>query len=68
MDDKKINEIIEMLDSFASSDDKARMKIKMSDELEEGAVKKEYHHGRCDIGSAFARGKTFDLNNTDRCN
>ena len=27
----------------------------------EGETKKEYHHGRCDVGSPFARGELFDL-------
>ena len=64
--EKQIEDIVNILDAFAASDDRARMKIKMSDELEEGAVKREYHYGRCDIGSAFCKGTPFDLDGIDR--
>lgn len=58
MDD--IDKIVEMLDSFAQSDT-ARMKLQMSDEIEEGKNKKIYHHGRCDVGSPWANGQAFDV-------
>ena len=49
-----------MLDNFASSEE-GRLKVKVSEELEEGSVKREYHLGRCDINSAFACGIPFDV-------
>lgn len=56
---KQIDDIVAMLDGFASSE-AGRLKVKMSDELEEGTAKREYHLGRCDINSPWACGKAFD--------
>lgn len=58
-DQKEIEDMVKLLDTFASSDD-SRLKIKMSDELEEGQTQRVYHHGRCDIGSPWACGNAFD--------
>jgi len=55
-----IDEIIKMLDTMTESG-VSRLKVETSNELESGEVKKAYHHGRCDVGSPFARGKLFDL-------
>lgn len=48
-------EIVRMLDEMTEKGT-SRMKVTVSDELEEGSTQKEYHHGRCDIGSPFANG------------
>ena len=50
-----------MLDSMAQAE-VSRMKVETSETMEEGKVKKVYHHGRCDVGSPFSTGKLFDLN------
>lgn len=55
-----IDEIVKMLDEFADSD-VSRLKVKVSEELEFGKTKREYHLGRCDIGSPFACGTPFDV-------
>ncbi len=55
-----VDDIVKMLDNFASSEE-GRLKVKVSEELEEGSVKREYHLGRCDINSAFACGIPFDV-------
>ncbi len=55
-----IDEIVKMLDEFADSD-VSRLKVKVSEELELGKTKREYHLGRCDIGSPFACGTPFDV-------
>ena len=64
MDNQKpvddIDEIVKMLDSMVDSG-VSRLKVKTSDELEQGKTQKEYHLGRCDIGSAFACGTPFDV-------
>jgi len=39
----------------------SRLKIDISEELEEGESEKKYHHGRCDVGSPFATGKLFNF-------
>lgn len=59
-DDIYLEQVIAMLDSFAASD-ADRMKISVSDQYAQGEVKRQYHHGRCDIGSPFARGCAFDV-------
>ena len=64
MDNQKtvddIDEIVKMLDQMVDSG-VSRLKVKTSDELKQGETKKEYHLGRCDIGSAFACGTPFDV-------
>lgn len=59
-EDMYLEQVITMLDNFASSD-ADRMKINVSDEYEQGEVRRQYHHGRCDIGSPFAKGCAFDV-------
>lgn len=59
-DDMYLEQVIAMLDGFAASD-ADRMKIIVSDQYAQGEVKRQYHHGRCDIGSPFARGCAFDV-------
>ena len=58
--EKDVDEIIKMLDNFAASD-VSRLKIDTSDNMVQGEVKKQYHHGRCDVGSPWARGCSFDV-------
>ena len=64
MDNNKKNDdidnIVSMLDDMVSAG-VSRLKVKTSDELEHGKTQKEYHLGRCDIGSAFACGTPFDV-------
>lgn len=55
-----IEQIIAMLDNFAASE-ASRLKVEVSDECAEGEVKHSYHHGRCDVGSPWARGCAFDV-------
>ena len=57
---ENIDDVIRMLDGMVDKEI-SRMKIETSDEVEEGQEKKAYHHGRCDVGSPFASGKLFDL-------
>lgn len=37
------------------------MKLEVSEELSSGDTKHAYHHGRCDIGSPWAKGTAFDV-------
>jgi len=55
-----IDEIVKMLDEMTDAG-VSRLKVKTSDNLSPGEKKKEYHLGRCDIGSAFACGTPFDV-------
>ena len=54
------DEIIKMLDQMAYNE-VSRMKIEVSEKLPEGEMTKQYHHGRCDVGSPFATGRLYDL-------
>lgn len=55
-----LDEVIKMLDSMADAGI-SRMKVETSDSVREGETKKTYHHGRCDVGSPFATGRLYDL-------
>jgi len=39
----------------------SRIKVEASDAVEEDKAQKAYHHGRCDVGSPFATGRLYDL-------
>ncbi|MCR5399809.1 MAG: hypothetical protein K6E68_09800 [Lachnospiraceae bacterium] len=54
----EIDDIINMLDTLTDNE-VSRIKISVSDELDPGETKKEYHHGRCDVGSPWAKGCSF---------
>ncbi len=54
------NDIIKMLDSLTTNE-VSRIKIKVEDGDMESEPVREYHHGRCDIGSPWARGCSFDV-------
>jgi len=51
MDNTSIDDIVKMLDQLTQQGD-SRIMVEMTQE-ETGEVKRKYHHGRCDIGSAF---------------
>ncbi len=58
--EKEIDDIVNMLDGFIDKD-VSRFKITTSEEMEEGEIKEVYHHGRCDVGSPWAKGCSFDV-------
>lgn len=60
----EVDDVIRMLDNMAQGG-VSRIKVETSDEEADGAVKKAYHHGRCDVGSPFATGKLFDAEESD---
>lgn len=57
---KEIDELVALIDKM-TMDGTSRLKVRVSDEIEEGTYKKEYHHGRCDINSPWACGEVFDV-------
>lgn len=61
MTEQDIEKIIAMLDGKVE-EGASRIKINMSEEQEADSVKEVYHHGRCDVGSPWAKGtvKNFD--------
>ncbi len=56
----QMEDVIRMLDTMTQAG-VSRIKVETSGTLEEGKTEKAYHHGRCDVGSPFATGKLFDL-------
>ena len=60
----EVDDVIRMLDNMAQGG-VSRIKVETADEVADGAVKKAYHHGRCDVGSPFATGKLFDAEESD---
>lgn len=58
MDD--LNAIINILDAFGNSAE-SRMKLDISNEMKDGETAKQYHLGRCDIGSPWECGTAFDV-------
>jgi hypothetical protein len=60
----EVDDVIRILDNMAQGG-VSRIKVETSDEVADGAVKKAYHHGRCDVGSPFATGKLFDAEESD---
>ncbi|MGN1179639.1 MAG: hypothetical protein ACI4SD_00390 [Suilimivivens sp.] len=55
-----IDEVIKMLDDLTANE-VSRMKIETSGQVAKGEARKTYHHGRCDVGSPYATGKLYDL-------
>lgn len=53
--DQDIDEIIRMLDEKSSAG-VSRIKVVVDEVAKKGTVKEEHHHGRCDIGSPWAKG------------
>ena len=55
MTEQEIENIINILDSKVEAG-ASRIKINMTEEQEANSVKEVYHHGRCDVGSPWAKG------------
>jgi len=53
-------DIINMLDNLTENE-VSRIKIKMDENRADENPVREYHHGRCDIGSPWAKGTAFDV-------
>lgn len=67
--DKEIEDLIAMLDGKIEAGE-SRVRIRTSNELEQGQMESVHHHGRCDVGSAWATGKVrnedcIDIPNVD---
>ena len=57
MDEKTI---ADMIDSMMENGT-GRLKIVGSEDMQPGEILKQYHHGRCDIGSPYACGTPVDV-------
>ena len=58
IDFNDVMNIMNMLDNFAESET-GRMKLRMSEDPN-ARTETVQHHGRCDVGSPWAKGTPFD--------
>lgn len=58
--DEDIANMLAILEKFGNSDI-SRLNVQVSDEISAGQSAKAYHHGRCDVGSPWAKGDSFDV-------
>ena len=56
---QSVEDIIQILDGYTQSGG-SRMKLQVV-EGEGEVLSRRYHHGRCDIGSPWAKGEAFDV-------
>lgn len=54
-----VDDIVRLLDGYTESG-VSRLKLNVV-EGEGQVVSKEYHHGRCDVGSPWAKGQAYDV-------
>lgn len=57
-------DIMRMIDEQMNSG-VSRLKVRVSDELNNDEIQKEHHHGRCDIGSPWAKGTVRNCDEID---
>lgn len=58
--EEDIANMLEILEKFGHSDI-SRLNVQISEEVSAGKSAKAYHHGRCDVGSPWAKGDAFDV-------
>lgn len=58
--EKDIDNVLKILENFSQTET-SRMKLQVSEETSQGDVERQYHHGRCDVGSPWAKGESFDV-------
>lgn len=58
-DDRDVDALITMLDQYTRSGE-SRIRVNVV-EGDGQLVSHEYHHGRCDVGSPWAKGSAFDV-------
>ena len=61
----EVDELIEMIDNKMSSG-VSRLSVGFSEDLQTGVNREAYHHGRCDVGSPWAKGTVSNCDVTDR--
>ena len=61
----EVDELIDMIDQKMSSG-VSRLSIGFSEDLQAGVKREAYHHGRCDVGSPWAKGTVSNCDVTDR--
>lgn len=58
--EEDIENMLAILEKFGNSDI-SRLNVAVSEEVKAGKSAKAYHHGRCDVGSPWAKGDAFDV-------
>ena len=61
----EVDELIDMIDQKMSSG-VSRLSVGFSEDLQTGVKREAYHHGRCDVGSPWAKGTVSNCDVTDR--
>ena len=61
--DENVENVLKMLEEFGDSNE-GRLKVRTGEEVESGEMKRQYHYGRCDVGSPFAKGTPFDVDDS----
>ncbi len=61
----EVDELIEMIDNKMSNG-VSRLSVGFSEDLQTGVKREAYHHGRCDVGSPWAKGTISNCDVTDR--
>ncbi len=62
-----IDEVIKMIDGKMESG-VGRLKVSFDDEQEKDTVREQYHLGRCDVGSPWAKGTVTNCDAVDEKN
>ncbi len=62
--DKEIDDIVNMLDGKTAAGI-SRIRVVTSDEFQRGEIASLSHHGRCDVGSPWAKGTVTNTNCID---
>ena len=63
-EEKQVNELIDMIDGKMSNG-VSRLSVGFSEDLFTGVKKETYHHGRCDVGSPWAKGTVSNCDVND---
>lgn len=58
--EEDIENMLAILENFSKTET-SRMNVIVSDEFKAGTSAKVQHHGRCDVGSPWAKGQAFDV-------
>ncbi|MGN0425445.1 MAG: hypothetical protein ACI4FY_09025 [Acetatifactor sp.] len=58
-----IDTVVALLDGLISAgDSRIKLNVEEGQSAENiGSVSRQYHHGRCDVGSPWAKGTAFDV-------
>lgn len=61
----EIDDLVKMIDGKMDQG-VSRLSVQFSDEQKADTVKEQYHHGRCDVGSPWAKGTVSNCDAVDQ--